>query len=312
MAKRYLSAVVLVSAMVLSFNSIRTQVLCHFLPENSMRIPVDSVQANLGGLTEAQFNQVIDRVDALYRDEIKGLGGELVINRLWDNATVNASAERKGNQWILNMYGGLARHDAITQDGFSLVLCHEMGHQMGGAPKIEGFWTPSWASNEGEADYYGTLKCLRRVFAKDTSESMIAALDVPQLVQTDCAAQFTDRADQLICMRGAMAGMSTATLLAIVSSSQNPDFSTPDKSEVSKTNNAHPAAQCRLDTYLAGSTCEVAVTAALSDTDFKQGTCWDPQTSKMGIRPRCWFQPGNDKQMRNADYEKSIQDGVFH
>jgi Zn-dependent protease with chaperone function len=54
------------------------------------------------------------------------------------------------------MFGGLARDPLVTKDGFSAVICHEIGHHIAGAPR-KGF---SWASNEGQADYFATTKCL--------------------------------------------------------------------------------------------------------------------------------------------------------
>ena len=65
----------------------------------------------------------------------------------------------------------------ITVDGMALVACHEMGHHMGGAPKIDGWYGSSWATNEGGADYYGTLKCARRFFAGDDNASIVKTLD---------------------------------------------------------------------------------------------------------------------------------------
>lgn len=147
-----------------------------FLPPNDLRIPVGSLEAN--GISEAQFNQVLDQVQALYGPIIAARGGRLVINRLWSDSTVNASAERNGGQRIINMYGGLARHDAITQDGLALVACHELGHHLGGAPKFGIFERLDWASNEGQSDYFANLKCLRpRCWYKPPSEEPDGARD---------------------------------------------------------------------------------------------------------------------------------------
>ena len=104
-----------------------------FVPENNMKISVNAKR--FGGLTEAQFNNAIERVEVLYAPIVAQLGGKLVIDRAWDDATVNAYAQRSGSNWMVNMFGGLARHEAITEDGMSLVVCHEIGHHIGGAPK---------------------------------------------------------------------------------------------------------------------------------------------------------------------------------
>ena len=46
----------------------------------------------------------------------------------WKNDTVNANAQQRGRNWIVNMYGGLARRPEIFFRRFAMVLCHELGH----------------------------------------------------------------------------------------------------------------------------------------------------------------------------------------
>ena len=288
MAKSFLSAVVLIGAVTAAFVS-QTSEFCRFLPENDQYISVEQA-SSYAGLTEQDFNAVLDRIEAMFKPEIEALGGELVINRLWENGTVNASAQRQAGKFIINMYGGLARHETITSDGFALVACHEMGHHVGGAPKIKRI-VMSWASNEGESDYYATLKCLRRYFAQDNNEKIVASMDIPALAKSTCEQQFSNHTDQLLCMRGAMAGFSVSSLFVSMRNGATIDFGTPDTKEVRKTNHAHPAAQCRLDTYFAGAACPVPVSEGLSQTDFKQGSCHDANVTPVGLRPRCWFQP---------------------
>jgi len=82
------------------------------------------------------------------------LANELVIDKHWEDGTVNAYASENGNNDVISMFGGLARHPAITPDAFYLVACHEIGHHLGGAPKKG---NTQWASNEGQADSVNTL-----------------------------------------------------------------------------------------------------------------------------------------------------------
>ena len=277
-------------------NSVGVRTVCEgFAPANTMQIPVGMKQLNRfgqqGGITEAQFNTVMDRIQLLYGDEVKGLGGTLQINRKWDDPTVNASAQQLGTTWVLNMYGGLARHHDITVDGMALVACHEMGHHMGGAPKIDGWYGSSWATNEGGADYYGTLKCARRFFTGDDNAAIIKTLEIDPLATSKCQEQWSKIEDQNLCIRSSAAAQSVTNLLSELGGDKTlPHFNSPDKSVVTRTNDAHPAAQCRLDTYFAGIGCKTDVTAALSNTDYKQGSCIVEQDS-FGFRPTCWFKP---------------------
>ena len=257
-----------------------------FVPENNFKISVDAKR--LGGLTEAQFNNAIERVEVLYAPIVAQQGGKLVIDRDWDDATVNAYAQRSGTNWMVNMFGGLARHETITEDGMSLVVCHEIGHHIGGAP-TKAFGS-AWASNEGQADYFSNLKCLRRTFLNDDNIAIVSAMTVPATLTAACAKSWTSAEDRAICVRGGMAGDSVAKLFAALRSQATPPkFDTPDASAVTSTNDNHPATQCRLDTYFQGSLCEVNFNDNVERNSEVAGVCHKTLGHKIGLRPSCWF-----------------------
>ena len=316
MPKRLLAVAIVVAAASLGAAlAPHHETLCEgFLPKNNMKIPVGANATNspyfksrpkrppvgmpapapsAGGLTEQQFNDVMDRIEKLNAPIVAQAGGTLSINRKWNDATVNASAEQFGSSWILNMYGGLARHPEVTVEGMALVACHELGHHLGGAPKISGvFGGDNWATNEGGADYYATLKCLRNYFAEDDNQTIIASADIDPVISNGCLKQFSDKADQLICERISMAGQSVAYLFMDLSKDAKPSWSTPDPSVVTQMDDEHPATQCRMDTYLAGDLCHVDKSVPNSKTDYKEGSCVQG-VDDVGFRPRCWFKPAD-------------------
>ena len=113
--------------------------LCQgFVPENDLYISEFSFGKS--GLTQAEFDDILDLLEQVYEPEITAAGDTLVVNRLWSDGRVNASAIRQGTDVVINMFGGLARHPAVTADGFTLVACHELGHHLAGAPKIDRGW----------------------------------------------------------------------------------------------------------------------------------------------------------------------------
>lgn len=260
-----------------------------FIPDNNMNIPVSAMQR--GGISEEEFNAVIDKYEAIYAPIVSEMGGKLKIFRNWEDGTVNASAMRLGG-WVVNMYGGLARHEKITTDGFALVLCHEIGHHLGGAPKVTSFpWINMWASNEGQADYFATLKCLRKGFLNDNNAEIVSQMVVPTALATACAETYSDEAEKNICIRSGMAGMSVSSLFAAMKKEPEPRFDTPDIKVVKKTDHAHPAYQCRLDTYFQGAICDKSFNEDVSQKDEVQGTCHGSTGYQKGLRPLCWFKP---------------------
>jgi hypothetical protein len=258
-----------------------------FLPANNMRIPVGDVRAK--GIDQAGFNVVMDKIEAVYGPIIAAHGGHLVVNRLWDDATVNASAEQQGGDWIINMYGGLARHPAVTQDGMMLVACHELGHHLGGFPLIGG---GGWASNEGAADYFAGLKCLRLTLGDG------APGNTDPTAQSSCAAVYPAGAARNHCEASVMAGVSVSTLLAELGGSPTPTLTTPDTSTVDQTNDEHPAAQCRLDTYYQAALCGKPVDQDVSRSD-PFGGCTQKDGFKVGSRPRCWYAPASGSEIES-------------
>ena len=257
-----------------------------FLPENDMNIPVDAKVRN--DMTEERFNEIIDEVEAVFAPIVKKKRAKLKFNRKWDDGTVNASAQRFFRTWVVNMYGGLARHEVVTDDGFAMVVCHELGHHMAGAPKVK-IPMNTWASNEGQSDYWGAMKCFKEVYKNDDNVRLIAEMNVDPLARKNCEAVYTNEGEQALCMRTAMAGLSLAKLLG--GGNRNISFKTPDRSAVDRTNDRHPAAQCRLDTYFHGGLCDMDLTTPVSKRDPNKGVCIRKDGVKLGVRPLCWYKP---------------------
>lgn len=261
-----------------------------FVPENNLKISVNQKRA--GGISEETFNRVIDEVETVYAPIVANYGGNLLVERNWTDGTVNAYAQQLGKTWKVSMFGGLARHETITADGFALVVCHEIGHHIGGAPRKVSPWSSPWASNEGQADYFANLKCLRKVWNNDNNAAVIAKMEVPKTLSEACGRQHVWNSDVALCIRGGMAGMSVSKLFqALRNATVEPKFDTPDSRIVSKTDDNHPAYQCRLDTYFQGSLCTASMNEDVTASSEVTGTCHASLGYSKGLRPLCWFKP---------------------
>ena len=263
----------------------------------------DNINA-LTGITQAQFDQTIEEVGFFYRPLVAFHGGELVFDHLWSSSEVNAYAFRSGDEWHVEMHGGLARRAEVTLDGFKLVICHELGHHLGGYP----FKGNSWAASEGESDWYATQACARWIWRLETTVNATFRTTAPVSVRDACDAEWSTTAEQDLCYRISMAGKSLADLLAAMEGT-TVDFTTPDNSTVATTNVSHPPAQCRLDTYVAGGLCTVYPELDLvpgensamgrnsiqAELEAAVYSCM-PTSPLVGAidyngrnRPRCWF-----------------------
>lgn len=261
-----------------------------FAPENSMRISVHSLTA---AMDQATFNAVVDHFEEVYGPIVGGsFGTKLVVRREWTSDVVNAYAEEDDGNFNIEIHGGLARHPETTPDALANVLCHEMGHHIGGAPKIS---FERWASNEGQSDFFANTKCMRKYFERDNNQAIVAKMAIPEIVKKDCALSFPSNEDQAICQRSAMSGLALAKLLhSLGGDGAVPAFDTPDLSKVSRTNDNHPEAQCRLDTYYAGALCEISHLENPVQTSERASFCMN-DTHARGFRPACWYKEGSSR-----------------
>lgn len=267
-------------------------------PRNDLYIPENIKSVTM---SEAEFNKAIDDIEDIYKPIFKDeYGAKLKVFRKWEDATVNAYAKQSGKTWEVHMFGGLARHSTITMDGFRAVVCHEVGHHIGGAPKIKSWLgTNSWASNEGQADYFATSKCLKKYFEVDHEETIkiYEAAEKSNDANRKYSKKLCDDANNsvleaAICFRGAMAGQSLAELFRVLR--RLPEalrFDKPDSAVVSTTYHRHPKPQCRMDTYFQGALCDQDPHLFPDQSDAAIAFCNRKDGYKLGIRPLCWLKP---------------------
>ncbi len=264
-----------------------------FVPENNLSIPFNNF--NPSGISKEQFEIVINKVSNTYSPIVEAKGARLIFNRKWDDNTVNASAARdlsRGTDWFVSMFGGLARHPQMTEDAFLVVVCHELGHHLGGFPKkTQAFQVDrKWSSVEGQCDYFASLKCLKKVFEKEDNEAALKNKIVPQIVLEQCESSYVNHHEKMICIRSAIAGMEISKFIEVLTESKKSvSFATPDKKKVFKIEKDHNSAQCRLDTFFQGSLCEVSADTELSKEEAHSGACTKKNGNSRGLRPRCWM-----------------------
>lgn len=261
--------------------------LASIVPENNLMIPV-SVKNQ--GLSESEYHEVINKFEAAYRPLLEESGKTLTIKRLWEDPRVNASTSRKGSEITINLFGGYARHMFTTPDAYMLVMCHELGHHVGGSPKkTDSNGKDRWPSVEGQADYFATLKCLRKMFSEDDNEALTGHISEKHYIRRKCEKVYESNKEVALCIRSTLAGVATAFISAEIRNTELPSVKTPDQTVVKKTIESHPLPQCRLDTYFQGALCsEQSDREFLSKNELK-GTCHTLKGHTVGVRPRCWF-----------------------
>lgn len=255
-----------------------------FMPKNDLHL--EDLENDYTRMTEQQFSQIIDSVTSYYSPIVREFGANLVAIKKWRDSTVNAQAYQQGNYWYIEFFGGLARRPEISKDGFALVVCHELGHHIGGFP----LYSRSWAAIEGQSDYFATLACASNIW-RDYEQNKKYEKPVGDYGKSLCDAHYTDMENRALCYRVLTA---SKTLGRLLNNGQPVYFGRPDRTQVNRTSESHPNAQCRLDTMVAGALCPeqwndwIIPRTELQSSD---SVCLRSEGYVREARPRCWYRP---------------------
>ncbi len=268
-----------------------------FFPENDLSFPV--TEKGITKISYWEFVFLLNKIEKLFADDVKNDGAKLKIYTDWDEPGVNAYASRtKPGEYSVHIWGGLARHPLMTLDALAMIACHEIGHHLGGFPRKFG---EEWGAAEGQADYWAANKCFKKLIQNDNNSSVNAKVKIDNEIKTQCNNFYLQDGDIQSCIRNSTAGGVLSLVLNSLRTGNAPvSFTTPDKKQTGVTNDEHPDAQCRLDTYFAGALCGLdwKTPVGFKFNDVDTGSC----TTKQGhaykaSRPLCWFNP--------KDYVKS-------
>ncbi len=264
-----------------------------FFPDNDLFIPANTENTIA---KNAESGIITEVVKEIYNPIFSKDGKKLIINFKWDNPAVNAYATRDdNNNPVVNITGGMLGHDLLSQDGLALILCHEIGHFLGGEPKkLRGRSTKkSWSSAEGQADYFATAHCIKKVFkelpAIVHTEKSMTKNDSKSEQATRLQQEATRICKDPVCKRVAMASHNVAKVYASIDWFSG-DLSLVQKDDytVYQTIYNHPTPQCRLDTMVAALQCPDSDSIIFNKSgDELAGACKAPEYR----RPRCWFYP---------------------
>lgn len=144
-------------------------------------------------------------------------GHELIVRLEPNSPRTNAEITKAGTELSLVVWGGMIGHPEMDRGTFLLLLCHELGHALGGPPLKS---RTGWSSTEGQADYFSGGSCF----------------------------QFLEP-DEEVFLQSALR---LTRIYSQVTREGEPDLNRCDEGQVLRTNYGYPGVQCRLDTLIAG------------------------------------------------------------
>jgi hypothetical protein len=271
-----------------------TLTLCSLVSLEALACPIDdetkiipqynrnkSMNFSNGGIDQAEFNRIIANAAKIYAPIFKKHGMKFSVTTDWEDNTNNAYAITK-SQTVRKAHfpGGIARNSKMTSDAFLQVVCHEFGHHLGGFPLKPG----TYASSEGQSDYFATSKCMKMILKSEVvqNDEISKNAELPEFVKDECSKQFHNNEDINICLRTSVSSLVLAKWLG--RNNNNVSFETKGGPAVNKMDYEHPEANCRLETYYQGALCNVNPGLMLT-MDPKKNAC----LTGLGVRPSCWY-----------------------
>lgn len=241
-------------------------------------------------ITEKEFYNVVNKVLKVYNTFFTAQGRSLKISASWKDQELNAYAAQEGKESWIHLSGGYAQAPYMSRDAYYTVICHELGHHLGGFPRKES----SFASTEGQADYYSTAKCMKVILKFDPQNRRIAeSLKIPPQIKALCRKEHRTQDDYYVCLRSVKAAEDYGRMSYFMKNKKNPEtvvnLLLRDTNITHKTFPYHPEPQCRLDTKLEGALCNLNERLYFGEKDETQGACHKNKGHSVGMRPACWF-----------------------
>jgi hypothetical protein len=193
------------------------------------------------------------------------------------NISIGGYSDFNNSTSVLIKIVGSKCENRMYTDEIKLLLCHELGHVMGGSPFMffQGASPELKVSAEGQADYFASNTCLPYLFKNQIEPDWIDELmDDPEIIKV-CPQ--SNKKEQSLCIRIAIASRNFSIFMYEQLKRQDdfippkspglyPEFFKEDSKVVTQTlTRDYPSPLCRLQTLIAG----------FYNED----------------RPRCWFNP---------------------
>jgi len=145
------------------------------------------------------------------------------------------------------------KEPGVTIDSYAAVLCHEVGHLLGGPPYKEKSASEFTSSTEGQSDFFAATQCLPKLLTKQNllSDLEIQSLPLKWVRTCESSKRSLNHCLQILSAGYHLISSVHAIYLNYPQPPPHPDIDTPE-AQGKSANQMYPSLQCRLDTYVRG------------------------------------------------------------
>ena len=223
-------------------------------------LPAGSV--NVSSITERDYLEMIWDFQAQFQTAVYSKTRKAVIfSNDWQSPYFGASALRHDAYFQVSLLAGTVRVPEFNKAMMAAVLCHELGHILGGEP-LQTVPLSEWASTEGQSDFYAARDCLPKFFQRHPEMMNLSAVD--SKIKKRCKGNES-------CERTAQVGWELINVFQKYSFKTFKPVSLieHEKPTLELIRNSYPSDQCRVDTYLQGALCQLG-------RSCDAPACWAP------------------------------------
>ena len=127
------------------------------LSQVTIEFPIERSDSGIELLTTVQL---LSEVKAQNEALLLARGYRFAWQFDWSKPWLGAGSTLNGDLFSIMLWGGLVRSTGMTPEALELILCHEYGHALGGAP----LQADQWSSTEGQSDWWAASTCLPQLY----------------------------------------------------------------------------------------------------------------------------------------------------
>lgn len=127
------------------------------LSQVTIEFPIERSDSGIEILTTVRL---LSEMNAQNEDLLLAHGYRFAWQFDWNKPWLGAGSTLNGDVFSIMLWGGLVRSTGMTREALELILCHEYGHALGGAP----LQADQWSSTEGQSDWWAARTCLPELY----------------------------------------------------------------------------------------------------------------------------------------------------
>lgn len=246
-------------------------------------------QTAFASVSEVDYQKITNALSSIYGKKIEEHTGHLKFTLKQSAQAPNAyAAKNSDGTWEVTVISTLLSLTEQTKASLGIILCHEVGHFLGGEPYVVGIQmtpavrsrAPKKMSCEGQADYFATSECMKALVLKlpDLFSDNDGLLN--PMVNQYCDESYLEKNESHLCSETLIASYQATLIYKKIMELINVPASFFGRMENESTDRTlnivgeYPSLDCRYETFIKGALCSSPDGSGCNDLKWTRPACW--------------------------------------